>query len=213
MGDNSDSYTTTLKCLPIPVLERVTRSMTYHGWPNYGITPYGVIYDLKSGRRVSVPCSRHKVSFRKPDGKLLNIKVCNLVAWAWWGEREAIWRQSPYAENIRTARAFNLIPANNKHIVEFAENFYGGHYWVDRYGDLWCDHPIAKLSPPPNSQGYKHCSLGSLKNVKVHRLVAMYFCPIPDELAHIPKELLCVNHKDGNKLNNNWFNLEWCTRC
>lgn len=38
----------------------------------------------------------------------------------------------------------------------------------------------------------------------VHRLVAKYFC---DGYA----EGLVVNHKDGNKLNNHYTNLEWVT--
>lgn len=37
----------------------------------------------------------------------------------------------------------------------------------------------------------------------VHRLVAMYFIPNDD------KNKTFVNHKDGNKLNNNVDNLEW----
>lgn len=37
----------------------------------------------------------------------------------------------------------------------------------------------------------------------VHRLIAEHF-------IDNPKKLPCINHKDGNKKNNNIKNLEWC---
>lgn len=42
------------------------------------------------------------------------------------------------------------------------------------------------------------------KNHLIHRLVAIAFIPNPDDLQ-------VVNHKDGNRLNNSVFNLEWTT--
>ena len=58
-----------------------------------------------------------------------------------------------------------------------------------------------------NRYGYPMVNLyykGVSKNISVHRIVAMAFIPNPKNYPQ-------VNHIDGNKLNNNVNNLEWCT--
>lgn len=47
---------------------------------------------------------------------------------------------------------------------------------------------------------------GEYKSINAHRLICLAFHPIENY------ENLEVNHKDGNKLNNNIDNLEWCSR-
>jgi hypothetical protein len=56
--------------------------------------------------------------------------------------------------------------------------------------------------------GYKYFNIKidkKYKILKLHRLVAKYFL---DNLNSYKE----INHKDGNKLNNNVLNLEWCSR-
>lgn len=50
---------------------------------------------------------------------------------------------------------------------------------------------------------YRDASI--IKNMKVHRLVALAFIPNPENKK-------TVNHKDGNRLNNAADNLEWATQ-
>ena len=52
--------------------------------------------------------------------------------------------------------------------------------------------------------GYRILSLRKGRSYYLHRLLAEAFIPNP-------KKLRCVNHLDGNKLNNNLKNLEWCS--
>jgi hypothetical protein len=56
-----------------------------------------------------------------------------------------------------------------------------------------------------NQYSYVNLSLNKkFKSKKIHRLIAIVFIPNPENKP-------CVNHKDGNKLNNSIDNLEWVT--
>lgn len=64
-----------------------------------------------------------------------------------------------------------------------------------------------KLLSPFVSSGYLQVELnvnGVATKHLVHRMVAEAYLPNQYNLP-------CVNHKDGNKLNNDVSNLEWCT--
>jgi hypothetical protein len=76
-------------------------------------------------------------------------------------------------------------------------------YWIE---DTKIEYKL--LSPAKNGSGYITVSLR--KNNKnctyyVHRLLCSEFIPNP-------KNKTTVNHKDGNKHNNNLDNLEWATQ-
>ena len=62
------------------------------------------------------------------------------------------------------------------------------------------------LKPITDHKGYVNVSIYNSNGIKishVHRLVAIAFIENPNMLPQ-------VNHKDGNKKNNNVNNLEWC---
>ena len=83
-----------------------------------------------------------------------------------------------------------------------------GLYEVSNLGRIrnFKTHRILKLGE--DKCGYLHASLskdGKSKTLKVHRLVAIMF-------LNNDKNFSQVNHKDGNKKNNNLSNLEWIDR-
>lgn len=87
-----------------------------------------------------------------------------------------------------------------------------GHpdYYVSRYGDVAKFEKTYKefhlLAKTPNCRsGYLYSAMDD-KNLAVHRLVAIYF------VSGRSDEKNTVNHIDGNKTNNRWDNLEWCSQ-
>lgn len=83
-------------------------------------------------------------------------------------------------------------------------------YIVSRYGNVFSttdpdSHPASwHQIATYNGKGYRRVRLQG-KTFKVHRLVAEAFVPNPDNLPY-------VLHKDGDRENNHYTNLEWSDR-
>ncbi len=84
---------------------------------------------------------------------------------------------------------------------------YDGMYYIREDGCIFRSDGY-EMKGNVNSYGYRVVSLtkdGKKKDHKVHRLLAIAFIPNPNNYE-------CVNHIDGNKLNNSLYNLEWCSK-
>lgn len=91
--------------------------------------------------------------------------------------------------------------------MEIWRRIEGTKYEVSSWGRIRNSESGTIIKPYRNSKGYLKVGLmveGKNKKYRVNRLVAMAFIPNPYNLPQ-------VNHKDGNKENNSFTNLEWIT--
>jgi aspartyl-tRNA synthetase len=84
-------------------------------------------------------------------------------------------------------------------------------YQISNHGDIRNKEKLNILKPNLRD-GYRSINLSYFVNdeqnklsIKIHRLVALHFVENNDPKKNV------VNHKDGNKLNNHYTNLEWTT--
>ena len=81
-------------------------------------------------------------------------------------------------------------------------------YFINKKGELYTDFGEKKMKEAIKNGYVKNCLIlkdGSQKSFFRHRLVML--CFEPNQYS----DNLQVNHKDGNKMNNNYQNLQWCT--
>ena len=81
-------------------------------------------------------------------------------------------------------------------------------YQVSSWGRVYNTYTERFINPEETEKGYLRVDLyaqnGNRTHKKVHRLVSEAFIPNPEGKPQ-------VNHKDGNKKNNSYTNLEWVT--
>lgn len=85
---------------------------------------------------------------------------------------------------------------------------YENRYLISNLGRVISFNSGSEMAQYVHRNGYASVKLsknGVHKTHLIHRLVATAFVSNPDDLLE-------VNHKDGNKLNNRADNLEWVTR-
>ncbi len=104
-------------------------------------------------------------------------------------ESKEIWKSIPGYEEL-------YIISNYGRIKTFGRIDRFNRKWKEKYLSLCIDscgyHPITL------------CKNGVVKKTRIHRLVAQMFVENPHQRTNI-------NHKDGNKINNHYTNLEWVT--
>lgn len=121
-----------------------------------------------------------------------------------WGDFLNLIEGSPYPKRKQSKVIDDLLPKEEWKTLNKPYN----DYQVSNLGGV---RTLKQKQPRMLKQGLGDtgyynvalCYNGIPKTFRVHRLVAKYFIPNADKKAKV------VNHKDGNKLNNVFTNLEW----
>lgn len=101
-----------------------------------------------------------------------------------------------------------MIKGKRKIVVKGFENYVineDGIIYHQKYISEWSI--VQYVNARIDRGGYLSCRLsrdGQVHTKFIHRLLAQHFIPNPLNLSE-------VNHKDGNRLNNALWNLEWIT--
>lgn len=191
-------------------------SLSRIGLERNAVTLTGHICDLRTGfyiRYIPKMIVPENFPIRLVDSSNRSIPINFFVAVAWCDADERLWKDSPFAEIIFNARRYFRIPKTDRKSIGIVDTF-NNPFVITKNGELWNTTYFKHTYGSELTTGYLGRCIGRTNNLLMHRLVATAFLPIPKELTDrgYTAATLEVNHRDGNKHNNNWFNLEWVTQ-
>lgn len=98
----------------------------------------------------------------------------------------------------------NSITLDNFKELVYNDKEFGDRYLISTCGEIFDKKKNRYKKSYINSQGYLVTLLQGY-TINIHRAVACTFIPNPLNMR-------VINHIDGNRLNNNVNNLEWCSQ-
>jgi hypothetical protein len=177
----------------------------YHGVETIGYFGCGIVWEnsLLKKKRSIFSCSRFQCNGIKIQNLLRSTKpvIAELTGLFLQSENTSTKHSKTKPNNIMSKKLTGEEPIVWKDILG-----YNGVYQISNSGEIKNKDRI--MSKSVNIDGYY--TIGLTKNKKqikyrVNRLVALHFVSNPENKPD-------VNHKDYNKLNNWFWNLEWLTK-
>lgn len=129
--------------------------------------------------------------------QLTSLPYFTPMSFIWRYAMKEIWKETFFSKNYLVSN-FGKVKSKDR-IVVCNRKKYSDKISFSRKG--------TQIKPEKTKNGYLVLRIsinGIKKRYLLHRVVAIAFLPNPNNFP-------CINHKDGNKENNNIKNLEWCT--
>lgn len=187
----------------------------------YEVSNFGNVRDIETGKRPSISISHglHQVNLKFEGGKNGTVNTRRLIAVAFvpgkQEEYDYLKHIDDCKQNIDIKNLEWYTPGEDKRVFPdeiwkplVFEDVKMDMYEVSSYGRIR-NKKTHQMISSCNSHGYRTAKLmhndNKSYNDSIHRIVCFMFVSNDHNLPE-------VNHKDGDKTNNHYTNLEWCTQ-